>query len=557
MPKKILWLILFLILAAGGWVGWTGYRDWRQTRLMEQARQSIAQSDYRNATLSLQQLLLRDPSHQSACALMAELAESFGSTNALYWRNRLIELNPAALEPRLDFARSALKLKDAAAAWRTLQSIAPPHQQSAEYLKVAAAAAWAMGDVTNAAHHYEEALRLEPTNLVSQLNLATIHLLSDQPATRESSRRQLEQLAQREPVRDSALRALILDSTQRERLREAVDFSYRLLALPQANIQDKIALLDLLRRSNPTNAILLLNETQRQAAHSIPDILALGQWMLRRGQAPAVLAWLESLPATTRTNQPLPLLMTEAHLATRNYPFLSTWLASQTWGETDFLRFAFLAYAKRQAAESLAAKAAWSKSLQATERRLERLSRLAQLVAQWEWPEETEETLWTIVRQFPKEQWAYQLLQRWLYVNGKTQSLETLFAKRLEAEPHNASAKNNLAMVSFLRNAQLDRAHQLALEVYQADPDNPHFVSTYAFSLFLKNEKAKSLKLMDGLQTNHLSIPSIAVYYSYLHSDEANAAKIRPYLEIAEKARLLPEEKALLNKARERLPANS
>jgi predicted Zn-dependent protease len=109
--------------------------------------------------------------------------------------------------------------------------------------------------------------------------------------------------------------------------------------------------------------------------------------------------------------------------------------------------------------------------------------------------------------------------------------------------------QNNLAQVSLLLNADVERARKLAAELYRKQGSNPAYASTYAFALFSKGDTNGALKVMSALPEEQLRDPSLAAYYGIILAAAGDAAKAREYLKIGASARLLPEEKALLAKA--------
>ena len=125
--------------------------------------------------------------------------------------------------------------------------------------------------------------------------------------------------------------------------------------------------------------------------------------------------------------------------------------------------------------------------------------------------------------------------------------LYTVEAKR---HPDSLSAKNNLAMLALLLNAQELKPNQLAQEVYQKAPTNANYASTYAFSLYVQGKPAEALKIMDRLSAKDLEEPSAAGYYGLILKAANQPAKARPYLELADKARVLPEERKIFDRAK-------
>jgi len=124
-----------------------------------------------------------------------------------------------------------------------------------------------------------------------------------------------------------------------------------------------------------------------------------------------------------------------------------------------------------------------------------------------------------------------------------------LYSQELKRSPSDLAMKNNLAMTALLLDAQELKPHELAREVYEKAPTNAAYVSTYAFSLHLQKKDAEALKVIERLKPQELQNPSIAGYYGLILKATGNGAKAKVYLESASKARLLPEEKKLFDRA--------
>jgi len=120
------------------------------------------------------------------------------------------------------------------------------------------------------------------------------------------------------------------------------------------------------------------------------------------------------------------------------------------------------------------------------------------------------------------------------------------------ADPKNLLVKNNLASVSLLLKTNSIRAHQWAAEVYAKYPTNGAVASTYAFSLYTQGKPAEGLAALGKLTEPDLQQPSTAAYYALLLSVSGDVEKAGRYRAIAERAPLLPEEKALLGHVEER-----
>jgi predicted Zn-dependent protease len=149
------------------------------------------------------------------------------------------------------------------------------------------------------------------------------------------------------------------------------------------------------------------------------------------------------------------------------------------------------------------------------------------------------------------EKGAFLLLYNRLFAAGNTPALHNLLLKTSVAVPSNTDLKNNLAMVSLLLNPREAKAYDLARDVYAKDPQNPFILSTYAYSLFLQHKADEALKLFDALPAQQLTNAAVATYFGIILAGSGQGPKARPYLDLAERAKLLPEERNLVKKARQ------
>lgn len=124
--------------------------------------------------------------------------------------------------------------------------------------------------------------------------------------------------------------------------------------------------------------------------------------------------------------------------------------------------------------------------------------------------------------------------------------LHKIYSTLLSFDSADVAEKNNVAALSLLLNIQTNRAHQMAREVYQKNPSNDVFASTYAYSLQLQGRTAEALKIAGSISEKHLESPSLAVYYALLLVAAEQPDKAKKYLSIAETGKLLPEERAML-----------
>ena len=552
--KTAIFLVVILTVAAAGWFGRRTYKKVTESRLISQAKQSLEKQDFQTTALCLQRAMQINPLNVESGIIMGDMLEGLGSPAAISWRVRVAQLQPTNVTNRFAWAQTAIKLKDYRSAAEALSGVEEKFKTTATHHKLLGALAWAVGRSGEAEEHYTAALRQEPTNESTALNLAMIHLTSTNSETATHARQSLEQMRTNAALGSASLHHLLTDAVAHESLPKAVGLSEEIIKAPSATFGDKIVHLQLLRQTKSPNYepwLAALNEDARRAPQ---EAFALGRWMVSVDGPTNGLRWLQNLPVQVRTNQPVPLIITDCLVAVKDWKGLLVEIQSSNWGETEFYRLALQSLAERSLGRDMAAENSWRKSFRLADKRLDRLARLAEITSIWSWPAEQATVLLRIVNDFPKEGWALDQLAGQLYVAGKTRELQELFAKVYSTDPSNTKLKNNLANLFMLRKANLDQAYALAGQAYNTSTNNPFYASTYAYALLLQGKPEQALKIINGLKPEYLQIPQVAVYYGIIQAKTGDKTLARAPLKTAETSNLLPEEREIVRLAAASIP---
>jgi Flp pilus assembly protein TadD len=553
VKKMLVFLMVMAVVGVAGWFARKAYKHHTEHREVARATEYLDKKDVRNAALCLQRALQINPMSVEASKGMADLLDSAGVASALGWRVRVAQLQPANMTNRLLWAQTAIKLKDFSSASNAFAGLDDKSKSWALYYKLSGAMAWSLGKGADADRDYRKALTLEPTNMAIILNLDTMGLSSSNKEVAAAARRSLESVATNSEYRMVALRELALDSITRKEYSKAAGYSSEIIHDPAATVMDKVEYLQLLRSSDSPNYAAWLG-TMKQNATTSPEVaFALGKWMARADNSATALHWLQTLPVTVQTNQPVPLVMADCFIEDKNWKGLIAMVDKQDWGDANCFRLALTALGERSLQQDAAAQLTWHKALRASSHKLDRMSRLAQVTAQWKWDAENTEVLNEISTEFPKEKWAAELLMNKFYAEGNTKGLADLIAKIYESDSSNPKLKNNMASISLLRKAKLEEAHRLAREAYDSETNNPFFASTYAYSLLLQNKQADAVKIFNSVDPKYLKIPAIAAYYGVVQAQSGHKDAAKAPLELAATAKLLPEEREIVRQAQARL----
>lgn len=562
MRKIIIAIVCLGVLIGGGYGGIKGYKSWKQKRLVKLAREFIEKGDSKNAVLCLRSALGRDPRNIEACSMMAAFAEMAASRDneamksAIMWRQKLVDLQPDSFTNRLALAKVASAGREIELAKKTLDSISEANKKTAIFHTVAAAVAIASTNYSDAEVHFAEASRLEPTNILSQLNLRAIQLIKKDPQASALAQEAMKSLTTNKVVRYEALRQLTEYAIRHTNVNEALLYSSQVLGETNATFLDRMHYLEIMHAATNASERSFLASMQNESATNSAKAAELAKWIYAVNSPQVALDWLKSLPPATRTNLPAAQIEADYNVSLKNWNDMLKTLETQSWGNYEFLRLSYRAKAFKELGINTSASTEWSQAIKATEfsseSSLNNLNIMLFVASNWKWQksQETEDVLWAIVNKYPQEKKYIQDLASLLYSNDKTKMLLKLFVQQAKNDPKDISTKNNVASIALLLNATEFKPHELALEVYETQKDNPYFAATYAYSLYLQKKNEQALEVMKKLKAEELSNPSISGYYGLILKSAGVNNDAKKYLDLAIKApHRLPEEKDLFLRA--------
>lgn len=553
-PVKSLALVIIIAVAFGVVLHRRSARTkTNESALISAANQYIAHHDLFHAASSLQSALALNPSSAPATDAMADLLESVGAPDALTWRIKSAKLDPHNAAKRLDWAELAIKANDFPSAAEALNGIDEKSANTAQYHKLKGALAWNIHHAAEAEEQYLAAAQLEPQNPAIQENLAIIRLESTNAAIAEAARASLEQISTNDALRLSALRQLLANALAHKSFSAAQNYSARIVKEPSASADDDMQHLRLLQQNRSPDFSAWLESLEKRSQDSPEQAFLLGRWKALTDGPTNALHWLTSLPDHVQTNLPVPIVKTDCQIAMKDWPAILAEVKSEDWGGANYYKFALQSLAERSLSQKAAADASWNNALELSSRSLDRLSRLAEVTGVWGWSAEKIDVLSEIVGEFPEESWALDQLSSELYAQGKTSEMESLFFKAYSRDPSNPRIENNLANLYLLQKTELPKAFAMAQDAYNSSTNNPFFVSTYAYALLLQDKKADALNVVNGLKTEYLKIPSVAVYYGIVQAESGRKEIARDALKRAEAGNLLPEERAIVQLAKSQM----
>lgn len=544
-------MLVIAAVIAGGWFGRKAYKKTTERRLITQAQQYLDKKDFANASLCLRRLLQVNPFSAKGSSLIADMLEANGMpAPAVTWRTQASQLDNKDVGLKFALVETAIRAGDIRSAKAALARVPDTSKGSAIYEKLAGALAWSTGDIAQAEAHYIAASRLDPTNMTILLNLATIHLSSTNKPISDSGRHVLNEMTTNSQLKLPVLRELARDAIGRKDLPGALEYSKRIIEDSQCAFQDKLSRAQLLRAAKSPEFPAWESSLKREAVKTPDSILLFGQWMIKTEGPSNSMNWLVSLPRSTQTNEPVPLLKADCFVAMKQWNDLLQMVGAEDWADANYYRLMLESLGHRSLGQDFDATADWKRAVKLSAHRLDHLSRIAQMTGDWGWSNERVEVLQDIIEEFPQQRWAVDQLSAQYYAEGNTKELQDLLVRACAANPDNNHYKNNLANILLLEKSDLSRASQMAKDAYQSSSEDPFFTSTYAYSLLLQNKPAEASEVISKIKQEYLKIPSVAAYYGTIEARSGHKELAREPLALASSAgHLLPEEKEMVRSA--------
>ena len=556
--KIVLWSIgLLVLLIAAGLIGPRVYHKWQERHLVRQGNQLLAAGDYKRASLAARRVIQLNDKNVEACRLIAKLSEHAGLKTAVDWRQRVVDLTGPNPPDLLALAKDAIQFGDLPKAESALARMPEKGKSTADYHAIAADMAAAQNDPAAVERHLSEAVRLAPADKTYQIRLASVQLASADSTTREKGRLALIELQKDPALAREATKQLLAAAVQRYDSSRTTALAQQLLAFSDATFADRLAALDALHRGFEPAFGPLFQKMKDEAANDAAKAGQLLTWMNTNQMAADAVAWSESLPPEILTHRPVALALADSYTMNRNWDAMLKFLKTSTWGELDFVRQALIARALRETGHQLDSENQWNIAVKATGSKPGTLLMLAEIVQRWNWSAEAIDLLWLVAKDRSKGDGALLSLYSYFSKEGDTQNLYRVLLHLQDFRPDDRKIQNNVAQISLLLNLDVDRAQKSAQELYQAEPTNTAFASTYAFALFQRGDAKKAAGVLRKLPPAELRQPAVAAYYGIILAALGERQEAAEYLALAKTAELLPEERALVEKAQRAIGAEA
>lgn len=538
-----------LLIVAIGIYGSKLYSNWHESRLLKRAAEMLEKKDFISANRFARRVLERDRDSIPAFQILAEATEKQNSEETVSWRAQIARLQPDNVDSQLNLASAALRFGQIDLARKTLEHVAPRAQDLAVFHVVAGWLARSEGNLAEQENHFAIAVSKDPKNDLYKFNLAALQIRSPDEEKGARARIILERLTQNPQFRTGSLRALLNDAVDRNDLQNADRFAQQLQLSPEVGFGDYLLCLNFYRKLDAKKFDAVLEKVKPVAARNPTDLGMLMDWMNDNGLSGEVIKWMDKLPANVTGKPPAAIAIAAAFAEQKNWSRLRRWTRSGSWGDDDFLRLAYQAFAARQSRQSSADAefdTLWRASLHAASEQPDREVKLARLASKWNLPIESEE-LWSRLSRVPSSRReALDALYKLYRANNDVKKLYSILQRLHDSSPNEVPITSNLARLGLNIEQNTKEAQTLAKQAYDRSPDDPSSAITYAFGLYVQGRTTEGWQILEKLPSETLHDPHNAVYAAILLLDLNQSEKAKEYIQIAKRGPIYAEEKRLL-----------
>jgi predicted Zn-dependent protease len=214
------------------------------------------------------------------------------------------------------------------------------------------------------------------------------------------------------------------------------------------------------------------------------------------------------------------------------------------------MRKAFLACALEHLDEGDDAAKEWADAVSSARGRADAMERLARFATQAKWPKRAQDIKWALTAMPQSPRWVADSLWQDAYQRGDTAQLQKLSSSQAKADPKGIAARNNYAFLSLLTRNYEGNPHGIAEALFREHPEDGMIASTYALSLYQQGKAADAVALMSALKPDQLRQPQVALYHAIFLLANGQAGQAQGYLKLSDRWPMLPEEKAMLDRAK-------
>ncbi|HEY4247261.1 MAG TPA: CDC27 family protein [Lacunisphaera sp.] len=540
-----------VVLAGGGYYllryqVWAGYRSWSMGHMNGMARDFIAAGDTRNGLLTVRKILSARPNDIAALKLGVKACEMNSSPDALMFQRNLCRIEKTT-ENAVKMMQLSLKYEAYAYGLEAVTSVAQDARRNPEYHRLAAEIYRRVNRPVPAKYQLISLLSLNPQDNAARMSLAEIEFDS---APKDLPSDWAGRVVALTHVPEEEVAATVLQlraAVSRKDVKTAGALVEKLQLRSNLTVAQRLSVLEAQWLYSMSDAGSSLAGLQKEIVTNPAEVVQVMDFLTAHEKYEAVRDWYGQISGAMHANEDVKLAAAQSLLALHDWPRLEDTLKGVAWKQNEHIRMALLAYAYRMTGRSADSAEDWKIAMIATGKDPRKIAALLRYVETWRWDDERYDLLWRLFDVMPGNAAVEHFLVAREYHDGKTVNLNKIYAKLVETNPDDDSARNNFAYTSLLLDSNPGRAQTIARELFKKHPENISYRTTYTFALHKQGQDKEALALMRQLDASERLAPVPRLHeavYAAASGELVQAAALLPELA---KAELLPEQRRMVS----------
>lgn len=554
--RKWFWPFVIIVFCVGG-AGFVLALNWlkpeyhkiRANMYNDSARKFLQQGDANSARIQLQNSLRHDPERSETWGMWGEILKRQGDKQYLFFLAKAYELNPNDEKAAITALRACVENRRADVANLLLQKILKTFSNNAEIWHLTGVLFLSQQRYPEGYQALNKARELAPEDLRIQVSIATLELVSSDPAISKRGRAKLEELRSKPEFFAAATQSLA-EATSVQDPAAAVKLWEEVIAKAPDNWPARLRRLDLRRKIDASSAQAELDalwKLAKDAQQRRDLVVRTGSWL----GPEAAMRRLELMEPAER-EQPETRLIELAVFASQNrWEEAAEMARSETKkiGTPEHLLnfWLWLCRAQFQLNDGPAARITMRSATQLVGNDHQLAFRAGDTLERWNMPAQALD-FYAIAETSPTRL-KLLALTRNLRIHERQRDTDKMlecYDKMLTVLPGNLVIKNNTAALLLLGNKDLERALGLAKEVYEQKPEEANVADTYARALALNGRPQDALTIYAKMPAEGLKQSAIRLHYADALRLAGKFAEAKQQVADLDPQALLPKEQAIL-----------
>ena len=547
------------------------YSSWRAEQFIKQAEVMLAGDDYRSAYIMLRNAWrhlnnldpeshLRKANSKKLFILLSESSRKAGESDYPLYLGMALEADPKDESLAVETVRALVESKRHDISPVLVPSITASFPNNAEIFHLLGIMMLQRGELDAGYNALKRASELDPNSESIKLSLGTIEALSREPAVAERGRETISR-ARQNPELYKVATVSLAEITSLTDTNKALELWDEVVARYPDDFDARIKRLNLIHRSKPQEVREQIDKLWSQFT-SISDRLQLVAQSFGWLGVDIAQQLLERLPNADRIKPSARLLQIALDAARQQWQKVIETARLITEDQEapvhqKVVGWLWMARANKEMGNDDVAASSIRNASQQASNIPQLLLISGQQLEFWNMNSEAQ----IFYKQAANSTGPVQLLalnSLAIHAQAKRNAADLLqiYEKLLQLLPSNPLLTNNVAALLLMRNEQLNRALDLAQQVYMANPANqrvPQIADTYALALALNNRVAEALEIYSKIPVNALEIASIRLHYARVLAMAGRQDQSWEILKEINTADLFREEQEMLDNLRKDL----